>query len=381
MHDINQLRCQGWIQNYLDDKQEMIFLHSVIGEVVFRELYQRNPVNLRTMLQSLSAVINNRNLDAEDQLRYISYGINVGRRLGLSVDAIAILNLTGLHLEYFRRLDEAINILLHAKRIVEKTNSEQTLWGGHTFNNLAVIYQTNNDFIAARKYFQQAVTIYRNCGEVARGNLGYALHNIATLTLMAGDTEEALCIEDEAEPLVRQYGIIHLGEIYDVRRECYCDLVNRKYMRYDQLRNKPDTNPILLKKLERTIKDHMEKALVCGQLAIDYKQLYDDSNQQQIMSSIENHAANKAHYRRDPLAAAEIEAVLAFYIRTTGERSVHSGHTYNKMCLIYDNLGNAPKACESGEKAVEILSYCLGENHDAVENAKYNLQVAQGALQ
>lgn len=377
MHDINQLRRQGWIQTYLNDGREMIFLHSVVGEVIYRELYEKAPADLGSMLRELLGVVNDRNLDAGEQTRYIAYGMIVGQRLAVSMDAIVLLNLTGLHLEYFRRLDEAIGILGRAQELVRLTNNEQSILDGHTCNNTAVVYHTKMELDTARTYFQQAVEIYRNCGEAAKGNLGYALHNIAKLSLMDRDAEEVLRMEDEAEPLIRQYREAHLGEVYDIRRECHCSLVYRKYMRYDQLRNEPSTSRVLLNELERLIKDHMDKALACGQLAIDYKQQYNGSIQQEIMISVGSHAVNKAHYRQDRQAAIDIQRVLTFFIRSTGERSEHTGQTYNKMCLIHYYLGDLAKACDAGEKAVDILTHCLGDNHEVVGIAKDNLQMAR----
>lgn len=377
MHDINQLRRQGWIQNYLNDGHDMIFLHTVIGEVIYRELYQRDPADLRSMLNTLFEVVNNRNQDAEDQARYISYGIFVGTRLAVSVDAINLLNLTGLHLEYFRRLDEAVSIMERAQEMVRQTNNEQTIWDGHTCNNTAVVYHTRMELDTARAYYQQAAEIYRNCGEEAKGNLGYALHNIAKLTLMDGDAEDILRMEDDAEPLIRQYRTANLGEVYDVRRECHNHLCDKKYRCLEQLRHRPGANRFLLNRLQREVGEHLEKALICGQLAIDYKQQYNGSDQQEILISVGSHAVNKARYRRDQQAAADIQAALDFFIRSTGERSEHTGQVYNKMCLIYYYLGDLPRACDAGEKAVDILVHCLDDNHEAVRAAKGNLQLAR----
>ena len=380
MHDINHLRRQGWIQTYMDNGHEMIFLHAVIGDLVHRELFQECPMDLSSMFQALFDVVNDRNLNVEDQMRYISYGSNAGMRLGISENAVVLLNLTGLHLEYFRQLNEAIGLLNRAKFLVEQLMAEQSIWGGHTYNNLAAVYQTKGEYDLAMENFQKAVEIYRRCGEATQGNLGYALHNIAKLTLFRDDAEGALQIENEAEPLIRQYNITHLGEIYDVRRDCHCHLVYAKYQHHQRLTCTYRPNLILLNQVKKTVEDHMEKALVCGQLAIDYKQQYNGNNEAQIMSSLANHATNKAHYRKDPQAAADIQTVLAFFVRTTGARSIHTGHTYNKMCVIYENLGDPSRACDYGEKAVDILSSILGTNHDEVKTAVDNLQVAKQAL-
>lgn len=380
MRSINLLRKQGWIQTYSQGEHEMIFLHTVIGEVILRELYQTNAADLSAMLHALNLKVNNRNMDAVEQSRYISYGMSVGKRIKPSEEAFLLLNLTGLHLEYFRRLDDAIGILTYAENLLHQTNSEQSVLGGHTQNNLAVVYHTMLDFTQARYHFEKAAEIYRRCGNDTKGNLGYALHNIAKLAYHTDKPEEALQIEAKAEPLIRKHMIVHLGELFDVRRECYRRLVYREYEQYERLSNSPAAKPFLLHQLQRSIEEYMEAALTCGELAIDYKRQYNPTDEYEIMSSFGDHAANKAQFRHDPQAATEIQEVLSFFIRTTGEQSEHTGHTYDKMCLIYENLGYANRACEYGSKAIDILSQCLGSNHEAVETAKYNLQVAITSL-
>ena len=381
MRSINQLRNQGWIQSYFHNGHEIISLHAVIGEIVLHELYQTRPADLSSMVHALTCSVNNRNLDVEDQSRYISYGMSVGTRMEPSDGAIVLLNLTGLHLEFFRRLDDAIKILTYTVYLVQQTNNEQTIWGGHTHNNLAVVYQAMSELTLAHNHFQKAAVIYRRCGDDTKGNLGYALHNIAGLTLHGGNPDEAMRIEDEAEPLIRHHMIIHLGKVYDVRRECHRSFVFKIYRRYEQLSNVPGSNQFLLNQLQKTIEDHMEKALTCGQLAIDYKQQYDPLDMYEYHRSLGDHAVNKAHFRQDAQAAMDIQKVLTFFVRTTGEQSEHTGHTYDKMCLIFENLGDANRACEYGTKAVNILSRCLGSNHDAVKTARYNLQVARASHQ
>ena len=377
MHDINKLRRQGWIQTVVDDGQEKVFLHAVIGELIYRELYQINPMDLSNMLQALLPEINNRSLTVKEQARYLSYGISAAPRLLPSEDAIMLLNLTGLHLEYFRQLDKSIEILNRAKELVEQMDNSATILYGYTFNNLAVAYQTKGEYATSITHYQKSIEYYQKCGEDAYGNIGYALHNIAKLTFFNGNTEEALQIEIQAEPLIAQYNKTHLGEVFDLKRECHSQLFYKKYINYEKLACRPESNKVLLNRLQNSIEEHKSKILTYGELAIKYKQQYDASDKYEINHSKGDHAVNKALFKQDPQSAREIQEVLEFFIHSTGEQSEHTGNIYNKMCIIYEKLGDIPRACEYGEKAVNILSKHLDENQEALMVAKYNLKFAQ----
>lgn len=377
MNDLNRLFRQGWIQTYYENEHEMIFLHSVIGEVVYHELYITNPENLSVMIAELIKKVNDRSLVVSEQLRYISYGTNVGKRLLISVDAIHLLNLVGLHLEYFRQLEEAFEVLNLANEYVEKMGIKQSIWAGHTLNNLGVIYQTSLDNDHAILYFNKAINIYRDCNEEGKGSLGYALHNVAKSNYFNGDIETALSIEQEAEPLVEKYRSMSLGEIYDIRRECYCYLVMQYNKKYQELLHSRKPVRVLLEKLNQKIKDYINKTLECGELAIKYKKQLKGIDEFSLYDSISNHAVNKAIFRQDEEAKKDMQKVLDFFIRTTGENSVHTGNVYDCMCVVYTQLHELSKACAYGERAVEILSDNLDENHPHLIYAKENLTIAK----
>lgn len=380
MHDINQLRRQGWIQTSHDNGKELIYLHSVIGEVIFRELYAVSPAELSSLYTSLGNVINTRTFDHADQLRYISYGICAGKRIPPSEASVTLLNLTGLHLEYFNRLDSALELLFLAESQLHELGIVNTQIGGCTYNNIAVVYQSAGQFSPSITYYQKSIDSFQHSNPPLYGNTGYTLHNIAKLHYFSDDIPSALSTEDKAEKLIKQHNKPRLGEVYDLRMECFLHKTWELVKQREELIDSPTPNQLQIAAITSQINSHIEKAISCGKKAIHLKKKYNPTDEEQIKKSLADLACIKSKFRNDPQSKTDIHDVLDFFVRTTGEQSIQTGETYSKMCMIYENLGDAPSACRFGETALEILTSQLSPEHESVQAALFNLQVAQKAL-
>lgn len=303
-NSINRLVEQGWVHTCSGAGESEIYLHSVIAEVVYRELYCKEPMNFDSMAEALQEKVDNRNLIYEEQLRYNSYGVSFGKRYLGVADSVYILNLAALQLEYFGRLDESLELLKIADGRLDKLSDSEHILAGHTYNNFAVIFQRNAKYDEAIDYYYKSIEVYKSANPPLYGNVGYSLHNIARTYYFSEDYDKAMEVENEAEELIKEHNIVKLGEVYDLKRELY-------YLLGDFV-----------------------MANEYGEDALDAKLAYDSENRDQFWRSVLDLIKIKVRLDETYDPAEDFNGALEFYKNTTGEDSEQVANVYERMKLV-----------------------------------------------
>lgn len=73
-------------------------------------------------------------------------------------------------------------------------------------------------------------------------------------------------------------------------------------------------------------------------------------------------------------AIENIDEVLTFYQRTTGEDSEYVANTYTTMCMIYEKAGRLQESRKFGRKAIEMLIKLYGADFYGLINAYHNTE-------
>lgn len=383
MNTVNRLRRKGWIRSRKADDErrtDYISLHNVISEVIYHELYLKKQAELTGLIAGITHFVNQRHQPVEQQSYWLATGIYMGQRLIRSISAALLLNQVGQHLEYMRDYSLALELLQKAKRYMIDLNAKSDILYAHTLNNIAMTYHSAKDYAQSMAYYKEAFTAYRRLGKQARGNYAYALHNYARLLWFSGKHEQAMKIEDEAEPKIKVFFREHLGEVYDLRRDDHSRQAMEVAQKFEQLRKMPNPDPKRLRVLYLEYQRHGKMMLKYALDAVNEKRRYNSGDSFENMRSLAHLACAKAQVEEDPSAKDDILTVLDYYQVSTGEESVYVGNTYSEMCMIYENLNDPEPACRFGEKAVRILTLHEGPNSEAVAIARENLRIAQKSL-
>lgn len=383
MNTVNRLRMQGWIRSRRADDErrtDFISLHNVISEVIYQELYLKKQAELTGLIDGITHFVNQRHQPVEQQSYWLATGIYMGQRLIRSISAALLLNQVGRHLEYMRDYSLALELLQKAKQYMIDLNAKSDILYAHTLNNIAMTYHSAKDYAQSMAYYKEAFTAYRRLGKYARGNYAYALHNYARLLWFSGKHEQAMKIEDEAEPKIKVFFREHLGEVYDLRRDDHSRQAMEAAQKFERLRKMPNPDPKCLRVLYLEYERHGKMMLKYAYAAVEEKQRNNSEDSFENMRSLAHLACAKAQVAEDPSAKDDIQVVLEYYQVSTGEESVYVGNTYSEMCMIYENLNEPGPACRFGEEAVRILTVHEGPTSEAVAIARENLRIAKKSL-
>lgn len=387
MNTVNRLRRKGWIRSRRADdasRTDYISLHHVISEVIHRELYLKCHADLGGLIHGVTGFVNQRSQPLERQTYWLATGLYMSRRLVPSQPAVLLLNVVGLHLEYMRDLDTALEVLMNAQQYMIDLNATSDVLYAHTLNNIAVVYQTAQNHPASMAYYKKAVSVYQKLGEPHRANYGYALHNVARLQWFMNDPEGAMRTEDQAEPIIKAYCRSHLGEVYDLRREYHENCIYAVNTQLNALRRSPKHDSDSITNLSKQMEIHRHNTLHYAYEAVAEKRKYNPGNEQAIMISLSYLASAKAAFEPDRIKARtaidDIQTVLNFYQRTTGNESLYVGNTFSRMCTIYRKLDDPESACTYGAEAIRILSMHESPGSESLSVASENLRIAQQSL-
>lgn len=366
---INALQRRGWIQAYHQQGKTWIYLHMVISEVVYWELYRKAPADLERLQRSVFCEMRDRSKVFLERLRYISYGEYMGMRLPCSLSTVFFLSGLSMEEENLRELTKAMNILQRAESYLERLDALETMEAADCYNNIAVVYQTGNDLQLAHEYFEKASVIYQRYQEKFPEKYGFVLHNMARIHLSWKDYNEVLRLENEAEQWIRKGNPYRLGNIYDVKANLYAYKWKKAYEDW----KKNSTN----KELESQVYEYLMCEWKHWDKAVRMKEDYCPDQKNEIMLSKAYRACSGAFIGKYTEAKKDIQEVLEFYQKTTQENSIELGNTYSKMCLIYEKCGEYKLSCEYGDKAVHILKKYGEMCSSDLECAESNLLLAQ----
>lgn len=373
LNAINHLKRQGWIQSYQIKGKTWIYLHMVISEIIYWELYQKKTADIEELQRGVLHELQDRNKEFLERLRYISYGKYMGTRLICSLKAVQFLNGLSMELENLRELTDAINVLNKAESYLKELNALNTLDAADCYNNIAVVYQTGKNFQLAYEYFEKASVVYRSHLKEFPEKYGLVLHNMARVNISWGKYQKAMALETKAEELIKNGRKKRLGNVYDGMAVCY---EHEMYCAYETWRKDP-TN----KKLEEKIRYNMERKWEYWDKAVKTKEKYCPDLQSEIMLSKANRACSDALLGNYEEAQKDIQTVFEFYQRTTKEDSIELGDVYDKMCLIYEKSQEYHQACRYGEYAVHIFEKYGKEYAIDLKRAEDNLLLARAGLQ
>ena len=347
LNEMNSLVKRGWIQSYQQQGKTWIYLHMVVSEVIYRELYRKKPEDVQKVQKSVLHELQNRSKEFLERLRYISYGEYMGKRLLCSLDSVKFLNYLSMEEENIRELSKAMEVLQRAKAYLQELDALETLDAADFYNNVAVVYQTGKELQSAYSCFEKARAIYQIYSEERPERYGFVLHNMARICLSWQKYSEAMWLEDRAEKWIRKGNLHRLGNIYDVRAECYSASWKNIYEIWSK-------NPQNME-LKRQMNDEVLNEWECRKQAVELKEKYCPEWKNEIILSKSNRACTAAFLGKFAEAKAEIQEVLEFYKSTTEEDSVEVGSTYSRMCLVYEKCQEYEQAYEYGEQAVRIL--------------------------
>lgn len=367
LNTINSLKKRGWIQEYIKFGKTWIYLHMVVSEVIYSELYRKNPVDLKKFQQKMLKKIKNRSIELSERLRYIAYGEYMAFRLINDLDKAYFLVALSMEEENLRELKKAIEMLEKAEDYIKELGLLENLIAADCYNNMGVVYHTKKCFSKSYDYYKKAEKIYKINSEKYPEKYGLFLHNMARVYLESGKYDEALNIEDIAEKYILKGDKIDLGKVYDVKATYY----NHKWSELSETKNCED------KKVIEQICYYMKCEWEMCNKAVQSKQKYCPDDKNEIMLSKSNRAYILAFIGKCKEAKEDINEVFEFYQKTTKEDSIEMGYTYNRMCIIYEKCGECDKACKYVEEAVRIFQK-YGESYKKdLEIAKDNLLIAQ----
>lgn len=366
---INALQRRGWIQAYHQQGKTWFYLHTVISEVVYWELYRKASADLEELQWTVFREMKDRSKVFLERLRYISYGEYMGMRLPCSLSTVCFLLGLSMEEENLRELTKAMNILQRVESYLERLDALETMEAADCYNNIAVVYQTGNDLQMAHDYFKKASVIYQRYRDQFPEKYGFVLHNMARIHLSWKDYNEALTLENQAERWIRKGNLYRLGNIYDVKADFYAYKWRKAYEDWQ----KNLTN----EELKNQVYDYLMYEWEHWDKAVRMKEAYCPDQKNEIMLSKANRACSGAFIGKYTEAKKDIQEVFEFYQKTTQENSIELGNTYSRMCLIYEKCGEYKLSCEYGEKSVHILEKYGEMCSSDLEYAKSNLLIAQ----
>ena len=370
---LNPLRQRGWIQEGFVGADRWVFLHNIISEVVYREIYLKENYTYDKYAEYVMVDVDHiRDISFDQQRRVLLCGEILSYRLKDGIDKVNLLLLLVNQYEYTRQTKEAFATLARLKMLLDKLGLNNSLYRGHYHNQMAMIFQREENMTKALVNIRRARKIYKQCGKEAIGNYALALHNEAKMLCWLGKDAEAIELEDEAEPLLKKYNPSYVGYVYDLRAHTYSQLVEK------MVQNAHKTRGTMAEFYMSRARELLLKEFACLDHAVEYKAEY-QAPIHEVASSLARRAVVSSFLGNVKKAIADIHKALEFYEKTSERDSEDIAHIYEQMCIIYEKAGDLKKACHYGELAVQIFERRLGANASATKMARYNLEFARNS--
>ena len=363
---------KGWIEQHRQQGNIFIRAHMVIADVICQELCQAYPQELSPMIDLVHTNMTNRDMDFEERMRFIYYGEQLARRLPASKETIRFIQELSMEEESIRQFDIAQKLLERSGGYLKQLQLQSDILQADNDSDIGIVLQGQRKYNDARTYLRQARTIYETFREIYPVRYGVHLYNEARLLQGMDCYEEAFQLARKAKDICILHAPHYLGKVYDVFANHYSYLAHTE----ERLVHVSKNQDVARRHFSKC-REYVQKECDYWRLATDTKERYNFDKQHDIMVSKSNLACTQALLmNRDGDAHATIQSVLQFYVRTTGERSSYVAHTYDQMCMIYENLGDFKKSIECGQKSAAIYIELYGPDVIELDSVYHNLIIS-----
>lgn len=370
LNDVNYLIRSGWLQLRQINGVKTVRVHTVIADIVCYEKCQSFPTHLSNMIDTIWKKMVNRDLDIEERMRFIYYGEQLARRLPASKETICFIQELSMEEESIRQFDVAEKLLERSGGYLKQLQLQSDILQADNDSNMGIVFQGQRKYIEARTYLKQARRMYEAHRKIYPARYGVHLFNEARLLQGMGRYEEAFQLARKAKDICILHVPNFLGKVYDVFANHYSYLAHKEGKLAQVSKNRD-----AFRRHRSKCEEYIQKECDYWHLAADTKEQYAFDKQHEIMLSKSNLACSQALLKNDD-ALTTIQSVMQFYIRTTGERSSYVAHTYDQMCMIYENLGELNKSIECGQKAAEIYIELYGSDTCELDSVYHNLIIS-----
>lgn len=369
-NDINHLLRKGWIEQHRQQGNTFIRAHRVISDVICQELCQTYPQELSSMIDLIHTKMTNRDLDFEERMRFIHYGEQLAKRLPASEETIRFIQKLSMEEESIRQFDIAQKLLEHSGRYLQQLQLQSDILQADNDSDMSIVLQGQRKYSNAQTYLRQARRTYETLREIYPIRYGVHLYNEARLLQEMGQYEDAIQLARQAKEICITHAPHYLGKVYDVFANHYSYLAHAE----EKLMHISRT-PGAARRHFCKCKEYVQKECDYWNLATATKEQYNPCELHDIMMSKSNLACTQA-LLGDRDAHTTIQSVLEFYVRTNGKRSSYVAHTYDQMCMIYENLGDLNTSIECGQRSAEIYIELYGPDTLELDSVYHNLIIS-----
>lgn len=367
MNDINHLIRSGWLQPQRIEGKNTIRTHMVIADIICHEQCSTFPDNISGMIDIICNKMVNRDLDIEERTRFIHLSEQLARRLPPSVDTIRFIQLLSMEEESIRQFVKGEQLLERSAQYLKDLQSESHILQVDNDSDMGVMLQGQGKLIDARSYFQKARIGYERFRDVHPVRYGVHLYNEARFLQDIGKFDDAFRLIRQAETICKEHAPHYLGKVYDAFANHYSYKAKSENTLARVARSPGAARRCHLNCLKYLRQEH------------DYWQLASDTKENEnpleifdAMVSKSNLACVKAQLG-DRSAISLIQSALEFYIRTAGECSEYVANTYDKMCMIYENLDEYKTSFEYGREAERIFIALYGPDTHHLITVYHNI--------
>lgn len=369
-NDINRLLQKGWIEQHRQQGSTFIRAHMVIADVICQELCQTYPQELSPMFDLIYMKMINRDLDFEERMRFIHYGEQLARRLPVCKEVIKFIQDLSMEEESIRQFETAQKLLERSERYLERIQLQSDILQADNDSDMGIVLQGQRKYKDAQIYLRRARKAYEDLREIYPTRYSVHLYNEARLLQQMERYEDAIKLARQAENMCIEHAPRYLGKVYDVIANHHAYLARKEVV----LINASKSQEVACRHLSK-YKRYVQKECEYWCHATAAKEQFNCDEQYDIMVSKSNLACTQALLgNRD--AHTTIQSVLQYYVRTTGERSSYVAHTYDQMCMIYENLGNLNKSIECGQQSAAIYIELYGSDTIELNSVYHNLIIS-----
>ena len=369
-NDINHLIRSGWLQHQRINGRHTVRVHTVIADVVCQEKGRSFPEHLSAMINIIYNKMIDRDLNIEERMHFIYYGEQLARRLPACKETIKFIQDLSMEEESIRQFGTAKKLLERSDEYLKQLQLQSDILQADNYSDMGIVFQGQRKYNDARTYLRQARTIYEAFREIYPVRYGVHLYNEARLLQGMARYEDAFQLARKAKDICIRHAPHYLGKVYDVFANHYSYLAHKEV----KMVNVSKSQDVAYQHFSK-YRRYIQKECAYWRLAADTKDKYNCDEQYDVMVSKSNLACAQALLRNKD-AHTTIQSVLQFYVRTTGERSSYVAHTYDQMCMIYENLGDLEKSIECGQKSAEIYIELYGPDTIELDSVYHNLIIS-----